>query len=56
MPGINARASAEFTIGDGKLIERFKSPGRLPVTGGCPGAALRLPCAFVFANKGDMCL
>ena len=54
MPDIKVRASAMFTVGNGKLIEYFKSPDLAPMAGGYPCTAVRLPCAFVFANKEDM--
>lgn len=56
MSDINARASAVFTIGGSQLIDYFKALGHREAHDSCPGAALRLPCAFVFANKEDMCL
>ncbi|WP_368562338.1 hypothetical protein [Pseudoxanthomonas sp. UTMC 1351] len=54
MPGISARGSIVFTVGNGKLIERFAViyPGSVE-RNGCSSAMLRLPCALVFANKED---
>lgn len=53
MPDINARGSTVFRAGDGKIIEDFGAIRHIPVAGnGYPGAALRLPCAFVLANQG----
>lgn len=57
MPAIKARASAVFTVGKGKLIEPFATMCPGPVERkGCSAARVRLPCAFVFANKEDRCL
>jgi len=57
MPGIKIHRSTVFTVGSSKLIECFDTIRPRAVAGsGCSGAALRLLCALVFANKEDMCL
>lgn len=53
MPDVDARGSAVFRTGDGRIIEDFGAIRDIPVAGNAhPSAALRLPCAFVFADQG----
>lgn len=53
MPDIDARGPAVFRTGDKKIIGDFGAILRTrAASNGHPSAALRLPCAFVFADQG----
>ena len=50
MLDIKTHGFAVFTVSNGNLMERSSPVAR----NGCPSVAVRLPCAFVFANKEGM--